>query len=354
MTSLHPGAARPPAPRAARQSLSPMAACLPMPRAGAGRVPPGPRGVVALPQRAPREVALPLTVSGLPGLSLDLEHNRAILSRDEIAHGLDRLAMAYLRADRNAGMPLAEQAQALAELLRQPDLTRGRALKVELVGPVSLALQLVDDQERPLAYDPALCESLVQHVTLRAIWVAEEIVAAGCTPLICLDEPFLDALGSPFCPLDWEEGGDLLARTLAALPGPRGLCVSGAPPWDSLLALPVELICFDAYAEAPALIRAAPYVAAFLERGGILGWGVVPTDPGALGQEQAATLAQRFTSSVEYLAAAAGLAAERICAATIITTDGPLQGLPPNLARQAALLCGEVAAQVRTRHHLER
>jgi len=206
---------------------------------------------------------------------------------------------------------------------------------------------MADEHERPLAYDPALRETLVQHVTLRATWLRDLIDSAGSVALICLDEPFLEALGSPFCPLDWAEGVDLLARVLDELRPPSGVCIAGSPDWAVLLALPVDLICFDAYEQSAGLVQAAPAVGSFLQQGGALGWGVVPAESGALAQERTETLAQRFASSVGFLAAASGVSAEQISRSALISTSGVLGALAPAQAEAATALCAEVSTAAR-------
>lgn len=343
----HHQPARPP-----RKALPFAPACLPAPRTGAPHVrqTTSPNGLVALPQRAPREQALALAAAGYPGLSFD--HERGAVTRAAAELELGRVGLAYLRAERGAGAPPPEQGAAVTEMLRQLEQSRVRAAHAELAGPISLALQLVDDQERPLAYDPALREALVQQVTLRAAWLHDQIATHLGAAVVCLDEPFLDALDSPFSPIDWPEGVDLLARALADAPTPCGLCVARTPNWAAVLALPADLVFFDAFEHGAGLIQAASAVAGYLDRGGALGWGIVPNDPAALTQERTETLSRRFESTVDYLAVAGGIDPARIRATALISTSGGLAHLPPNLAGQAAALCADVSAHLRAKYQL--
>lgn len=329
-------------------------ACLPVPRAGGAQILGIPQSVVALAQRGPRESPLAMAVAGFPGLVLDDGHERGSLQRQAAEYGLDRVALAYLRGDRSAGGPPGEYVPAVAAQLRHAEQSRPRMLKLELTGPISQALQLTDEHERPLAYDPALREALAQHTVLRARWLHDQIAMSGAGALLCLDEPFLKALSSPFCPLDWEEGADLLARTLVELPGWRGLCTSDAPDWAALVTLPVDLIFFDAYEHSAGLIQAAEAVGNFLERGGALGWGVVPAEPSTVTQERVETLTRRFISTVEYLAAASSLTCERIAGQAFISTSGVLTHLSVDQAARAANLCAEVAVAARSNFGLDR
>jgi len=325
-------------------------ACLPAPRAGAPPVkPPAPGAgppIAVLGQRGAHVGPLALALAGFPGLTTIGESDRAIVQRQGAEAGLDRLALAYLRGDRSAGAPPGEYQSAVLEQVRSVEHARPRIIKVELTGPVSLALLGVDEHERPLAYEPALREALGQHVALRARWLHEQITMAGAAPLLCLDEPFLEALYSPFCPLAWDEGADLLARTLAEIPGWRGLCVAGGARWADLLELPIDLILFDAAAHSADLVQAAQATGQFLDRGGALGWGVVPAEAPEPIEQWRDIMTRRFIGAVEQLAAASNVPAGAIASRSLISTSSALGHLPAGQATRAAALCAEIAAAV--------
>ena len=308
---------------------------------------------IALLQRAGPSSALALAAAGFPGLSLDHANDQGLVDRTRAEGELDHLGLAYLRADQTVGAPPPEYRALLADLTRQVEQPRLHGVRIELSGPLSLAMELVDEYAHPLIEIPALREALGQHLVLRGNWLHEQLSLTSGGALICLDEPFLEALASPFCPIDWAEGFDLLSRTLADLPPPRGLCVTGVPNWSDLVSLPVELIFFDAYGQTSGLTQASAAVAAYLERGGMLAWGVVPTDPQLLDQDQAELLAQRMRRSVDELAATGAISSEQIWAATLITTSGRLSHLPVAVATQAALRCHELAHQLRQILQLE-
>jgi hypothetical protein len=331
-----------------------LSACQAAPRVGAAPIwDATPDRLAALPQRAGRASALAFAAAGFPGLSLDLIHERGVIERVRAEQALERIGLTYLRAEIEAGTPPPEQVAALNEFIRQAERSQVHGARLELSGPVSLSLQIVDEQERPLAYDPALRGALAQQLSLRAAWLHLQLSTSLGSALICLDEPFLEALDSPFCPLNWEEGGTLLAQALAELPAMRGLCTASSPNWAAVLALPVDLVFFDAYSQSAGLIQAASAVAGFLDRGGLLGWGIVPSDPSALAQERTEILARRFVSSVEYLAAAGAIAVEQLLSQAFISTSGRLGHLPPAIAAQAAARCEEVAAWLRRHYKLE-
>jgi hypothetical protein len=307
----------------------------------------------AVPERSFRETALAQAAAGFPGLTIDPEYERISVDHAAAEIGLDHLGLAYLRGDPGAGALPADHAAGLGELLRLVSHGhRARALKGEVLGPVSLALQLTDESDRPLAYDPALREALLHHLALRVAWHYEQLSTYTDHVIICLDEPSLDAMSLPLCPIDWEEGLDMLKRLLADMPGCRGIGLGGGVDWAAVLGMPVDMVLFDAYEHGAALIYAADAVAGFLDRGGILGWGIVPADPVALAHEHADLLAQRLGRAVDYLSAASGLDPGRILNASLITSSGSLANLSVESAGQALRMCAAVSRRMREDHGL--
>jgi hypothetical protein len=302
------------------------------------------------PQRSGRDAALLQAATGFPGLQIEFE--RIAIDRATAEQGMDRLELAYLRDERSIGALTADQTAGLAELLRYAESRKPQALKAELLGPISLGLMLVDEHERPLAYDPALREALLHHLALRLGWLHEQLSFQGGKALICIDEPFLSGLELPFAPLDHDESFDLLGRFLSTLPGSIGLCIDTTPVWPDLLALPVDLVVFNAYEHSADLVPVAAAVAGYLDRGGCLGWGIVPADPAALTRERTETLTRRFISAVDHLAAAANLTTQRIIEAALITTSASLAALSVEQAETALHLCAAVAHAVRETYGL--
>lgn len=307
----------------------------------------------ALPQRSFRETSVAQAAAGFPGLALDPERERAVVDRHAAERGVERLALGYLRGETAIGALSPDQAAGLGELLRQIDpARRPLALKGETLGPISLSLLLTDERERPLAYDTALREALLQHLALRVAWLHQQLNPFAAAVLICLDEPFLDALGSPLCPLDWEDGAELLDRLIGSAPTHCAISTGGAVNWNALLSTPADVVLFDAYEHSAGLIQAANAVAGFLDRGGCIGWGIVPADQTALAQERPETLAGRFERIVEYLAATSGVEAGRILAASMITTSGSLAQLPVTVAEHALHTCAAVSRLLREKYEL--
>jgi hypothetical protein len=303
-----------------------------------------------LPQRGFREQSFVQSAIGLPGLVIDAPQARVYIDRARAERALDRLGLDYLENDcANHGLA-ADDAAGLAELLRQGEVPRGTlALMGQLFGPFSLAAQLTDERERPLIYDESLFEALTQHLGLRAAWQEAQLGELCSTTIVCLDEPFLEAVGLPFVPIEWEHARERIDQALAGIQGCRAIYCAGAVDWTQVLQASVDLIIADVYEHGNALIAAAPALRDFLDRGGVAGLGIIPTDEDALGQGSAERLVGRIITLAGDLDRA-GVPAEQLLRQALITPADTLAGLSTAGAERALQLVEQVSKLLREQY----
>ena len=305
-----------------------------------------------LPERGFREQGFVQSAIGFPGLVIDAPQGRVYVDRARAEHTLDRLGLDYLNNDYADSGLAADDAAGLAEILRQGEVPRGTlALKGQLLGPISLAAQLTDEHERPLIYDESLFEALTQHLGLRAAWQESRLGELCSTTIVCLDEPFLETVGLPFVPIDWEHARERIDQTLAGIQGCRAIYCGGPVEWAQVLQTSVDLIIADVYNHSATLIAAAPALRDFLERGGVTGMGIVPADEEALGQASAERLVGQVVTFVGNLDRA-GVPAEQLLRQALITPADTLSGLSTASAERALQLVDAVSKLLREQYKL--
>lgn len=306
-----------------------------------------------LPQRSFRERALVQSTAGFPGLSVVGEGARVYLDRALAQQSLDRLALAHLQNDLSYGALSEQDASGFAELLRYGDLLSStRALKGQVLGPISSAAQLTDERQRPLIYDEQFLDALVQHVRLRAMWQEARLAEINTTTIICLDEPFLDIIGLPFLPIGWDDVCAWINETFDGIIGCKGIFASGSVDWSQVLRTSVELIVADVYWYSPALLDAAAAIEAFLDRDGVVGFGIIPAETDELAQVTAKGLERRIAVLLGSLQVA-GIDPERLLRQAVISTTGPLGRLDASSAERALVLVEELSGLLRERYGLE-
>ena len=305
-----------------------------------------------LPRRSGRDADARQRTTGFPGLINDTYGEPLHVDRALAMQGLDRLALAYLRSDLAVGMSPPDQLADLAEFMRSTGLgQRSRVLICETLGPVSMALTLTDEHDRPLVYTPELCETVVHHIALRVGWQVAQLQAYSAEVVICLDEPMLDALDLPFCPLERSEGLRMITRVFETIEAVRALALGSLVDWAAMSELAIDLVFCDAYEHGAALVKAADGLGDFIEQGGAVAWGVVPTDPAQLKSESVASCLARFMQLLSGLEQQ-GLDRDLLLQTALISPSGGLAQLSASQAEQALYLCAGVAAKLREHYQL--
>lgn len=215
--------------------------------------------------------------------------------------------------------------------------------KIQLTGPVTLGLALHAvgvPADRAFAVAGKAVSARVQHVL-----GAARRVAPGATPLVFLDEPGLTAALDPGFPLGVDDTLDLVSSALAAVEDGAiaGLHCCGRADWPVLLQAGPQMLSLPV--DAGATDHPGAF-ADYLERGGWLAWGAVPTDR-PLG-ESAEILWRRLVAEWDTLAEA-GCEPRRLIEQALITPACGLVGLDVAQAAHVLDLTNHLAQRVEAR-----
>ncbi len=176
------------------------------------------------------------------------------------------------------------------------DLRDVLLFKFQLTGPVTFGMQVVDERKRPIHYDPEYADVVNKMIALRARWCEvqmRERTGAERT-LIVLDEPYLASLGSSVVPVDEETVRSGVSDAAALLEGGLGIHCCSNTDWGFVMSLQPAVISFDAYRHAREFLLYADDLAAYMESGGVVAWGIVPSEPEVFAAETPDALFERF------------------------------------------------------------
>ncbi|HUK92710.1 MAG TPA: hypothetical protein VLU98_01590, partial [Methanomicrobiales archaeon] len=148
----------------------------------------------------------------------------------------------------------------------------------------------------PIYYDPQYADVLGKLMALRARWCEEEMRRrTGVShTLVILNEPYLASLGSSVIPID---SGSVVANwndISALVDGGLGIHCCTNTDWSFLISLNPSVISFDAYGNAKEFILYMDDIVRYMESGGVIAWGIVPSDPKVFGRESVDALTNRF------------------------------------------------------------
>lgn len=155
-------------------------------------------------------------------------------------------------------------------------------VKVQVTGPCSFALTLVDENKRAIFYNDEFRDMIVKALAMKARWQIQKFKPYTAQGVICfIDEPILSAFGSStYVSVKREDVVSLLNEVITAVHmdgGIAGIHCCGNTEWSILIDAGVDIVNFDAFEFGETIAMYADSVKAHLARGGMLAWGVIPT-----------------------------------------------------------------------------
>jgi hypothetical protein len=232
--------------------------------------------------------------------------------------------------------------------LVQRDAGSPRYLKAQVTGPISWALTMLDAEGRPILYDEILADAAARHLRLKARWLEQLLRQAGPHTLVSIDEPYLSSFGSAYVSLDRDQASGLIEEVLSGLEGLSMVHCCGNTDWSLLLETSVDVLSFDAYSYALQVSLYPQEMVAFLDRGGMLAWGITPRGKEAY-DETVDTLIDRLLMSMRALADK-GIHMDDLLHVSLISPSCGLGPLDEPLAEHILDLTAGVASAMRQRY----
>jgi hypothetical protein len=306
-----------------------------------------------LPARDWRESMYVQYSEGLPGAVIDAETQRIYFQRGpDFEPDLERFYQAIIEEDVDRFAISRDYALGLHRFLEKfprGAAGRPRSAKGQVTGPFSFAMTVTDEAKRSLAYTPEFHEIATQGMAMKARWMARRLREAAGSALVVLDEPYLCAFGSAFVNVSREDVAGAIDHAAAAIHAEgalAGIHCCGNTDWSLVFSTAVDVVNFDAYGFFQGIPLYPEPLAAFLNRGGVLSWGIVPTAPDD--DLTASTLAGLLDDHLRQLAAR-GLDPERILHQSMLTPSCGMGTYTVGGAERVVNLLLELADLVRQR-----
>lgn len=166
--------------------------------------------------------------------------------------------------------------------LKSSDLSKVRYLKCHVTGPFTFAASIKDASGKPLLHDEVFMQVVIKGLAMKALWQIELFKEFKKDIILFFDEPYLGCFGSGFTPINRETVVAGL-KDLTAMVAQKGVYIGvhccGNTDWSIFTDVEgIDIINFDAFDYLEKVTLYAQDIGKFLERGGCLCWGVVPTN----------------------------------------------------------------------------
>ncbi len=303
-----------------------------------------------LPQRSFLENMYAQYSEGLPGVVL--EDNSIYIDRTaDLTAQIEKLYAAYLENDLDSAAISREYAPGFYEFISR-DIGSPLAVKGQITGPISFGLTVTDKDRRPTLYDETLADAMARHLRLKAAWMERELSKLSPTTILFVDEPYLTSLGSAFVALDNQTVIDLTNEALGGLKGLSGMHCCGNTDWSVLMATNIDILNFDAYVHGESLALYPDDLKSFLDRGGVLAWGIVPSEEELMADVTVSKMMERLKELIALLVGKS-INQDALLEQSLMTPSCGMGTVSTHAAEKALRLTSEVSAEFRSTYSLE-
>lgn len=279
----------------------------------------------------PEEGMIPQFLAGFPGL--DECDGKAFINIEGDNFDSEYLAFYedYLMIT-EAGAPLddtrfmlsPEHARGFYEYLKQ---TREKsdslvALKAQTTGPITFCTGVIDQAGKAIFYNEQLRDAGIKLLALKAKWQIQQMAKISNKTIMFFDEPGLSGFGSSafitITPDDIKASFQEVFEAVQSENGLAGVHVCANTEWSLLFDAGVDVVSFDAYSYFDKFILYPEHIRNFLDRGGIMASGIVPTTPEFIDTEDVDSLTKKWLEQTDQLVEI-GIPKEKVFSQTLIT-----------------------------------
>jgi hypothetical protein len=174
------------------------------------------------------------------------------------------------------------------------DLSDRPAIRGQLEGPISFGLNVLDQDERPILFDDTIRPFMFEFMSRRINVQLDRLKQMNPNAFMFVDEPGLQFLFSALSGYDSTKAKSEMEQFFAMTQRPRGVHLCGNPDWDFLLGLDLDILSLDIYQNGEIFSSYSESIKRFLDRGGVIAWGIVPTNFEPFEAENIKTLEARL------------------------------------------------------------
>jgi methionine synthase II (cobalamin-independent) len=291
----------------------------------------------------------------LPAVVIDDENEKITFdTTEDITPALESFYLPFLEENLDYfGLP-SQHAAGFYTMQEQLSETPGDWVKGQVTGPISMGLTVTDQDLRASLYNEMLADALVKNAAMNARWQIRQLKKLRPNVIIFVDEPYMASFGSAFISLSRDQVISMLDEVFEAIHTEGALagvhCCANTD-WSVLLATQVDILNLDAYGYLENLALYPAELRQFLDRGGVIAWGIVPNNAeiGSITPQGLANQLQKGLSLICEKATARGvhITPEEFDNRSLITPACGLGPTTPEIADEVLAVLAETSTILR-------
>ena len=273
------------------------------------------RGCHVLSDNFPEAIMLPRftksmrpLLEGMPGLVIDAQNRRLFFDispekEGELIQFYDR----YWAGDVDHWAISPQDSKGLFEMLDMLKAQPSRQPKLVLfsaAGPLTWGHLITDKDRTACLFNPTLRDIMIKQVAMKAAWIDRKIrqELPGVQTAFQVGEPSLVIFSSAVGTGSKQDIQDWLNEMLGSVEGFKGVHCCANADWTILMEANIDIIHFDAYQFGDKFALFSNSANSFMERGGMIAWGIVPNTDEGLAIESLDSLEQKLDGILSLLA----------------------------------------------------
>ena len=233
-----------------------------------------------------------------PGILLDMENRTLRFSMEKFILEFEE-TMAHF--DEPEYFDISKEYSVVYHRFLEMDFSDRPAIRGQLEGPISFGLNVVDQDKRPILFDDTIRPFMFEFMSRRINVQLERLKKLNSNAFMFVDEPGLQFLFSALSGYDSTKAKNEMEEFFAMTQRPRGVHLCGNPDWDFLLNLDLDILSLDIYQNGEIFASYSKSIKRFLDRGGVIAWGIVPTNFEPFETENINALEARLTEVWNFL-----------------------------------------------------
>jgi hypothetical protein len=250
-----------------------------------------------------------------PGIAVDSHKGRLSFDTARFEQELDAY---FVKMDVPETFALTAEYSAVFHKFLSRDLQGHRAIRGQNIGPVSFGFKVLDEKLKPIIYNDQARTVLFDFIQKKANVQYGALKERNPNAFVWLDEPGLGYVFSGLSGYNDQQAKEDYRDFVAGLEGPRGLHLCAEVNLPYLLELGVEIVSFDAYQIGFMPKEYADSVAEFVKSGGVISWGIVPTESTVLAPQTPETLAGTLADYWNVVSQNTGLSLHQIAMQALV------------------------------------
>ena len=255
------------------------------------------------------------TSEHFPGITIDFEKGRLVFNTARFQEELEDY---FTKMEQPETYALTEEYSMVFKRFLSRGLEGSKAIRGQITGPVSFGFKVLDENFKPIIYNDEVKSVLFDFIQKKVNVQYQELKTRNQNAFVWVDEPGLGYVFSGLTGYNDQQAKEDYYSFIQGLEGPKGLHLCADVNLPYLLELGIEILSFDSFQIGFMPKEYTQSVADFIKNGGVISWGIVPTESSILSIQTPEGLASILSNYWEVISENTGMSIRQIAEQALI------------------------------------